>query len=89
MFKYVMANSKFVNGKMLSVTNTANGFVKLHSLLVDLSTGDQWWAGKIRSSILNINPANLEGFILKLNPSLEYVYFRTFQGGSNESEVLT
>jgi len=40
MFKYVMANSKFVNGKMLSVTNAANGFVKLNSLLVDLSTGD-------------------------------------------------
>jgi len=45
MFKYVMAASKFVNGKMLSITNTANGYVKLHSLIIDLYSGDQWWAG--------------------------------------------
>ena len=40
MFKYIMAAAKFVNGKMLSVTNTADGYIKLQSMIVDLYSGD-------------------------------------------------
>jgi hypothetical protein len=83
MFKYIMASSKFINGKMLSVTNTVGGFVKLQTMTIDLYSSDQWYAGQIRSSKLNMDSANLEAFILKLNPNMDYVYFRTFQGASN------
>ena len=35
-----------------------------------------------------MNSANLEAFILKLNPNMEYVYFRTFQGSSTKASVV-
>ena len=40
MFKYIMQNSKFINGKMLSVTNTANGYIKLQTVFIDLYSSD-------------------------------------------------
>ena len=51
-------------------------------MTIDLYSSDQWYAGQIRSLKLNMNSANLEGFILKLNANMDYVYFRTFQGAS-------
>lgn len=40
MFKYILASAKFVNGKMLSVTNTPAGFVELQTMTIDLYSSD-------------------------------------------------
>ena len=40
MYKYILANAKFVTGKMLSAATTAGGFVNLKSMIVDLYSGD-------------------------------------------------
>jgi hypothetical protein len=40
MFKYILASSKFINGKMLSMTETVAGFVKLETMIIDLYSSD-------------------------------------------------
>ena len=40
MFKYILASAKFVNGKMLSVTNTPAGHVSLGTMTIDLYSSD-------------------------------------------------
>jgi hypothetical protein len=78
MFKYVMASARFVDGKMVSVANSPNGEIKIQTMVMDLYSSDQWYGGYVRSTFLNFNSANYEAFILKLNPLLNQVYFRTF-----------
>jgi hypothetical protein len=40
MFKYILTSSKFINGKMLSMTETVAGFVKLETMIIDLYSSD-------------------------------------------------
>ena len=40
MFKYIMASSKFINGKMLSVAETPGGFIKMQTMIIDLYSSD-------------------------------------------------
>jgi hypothetical protein len=50
MYKFILATAKFVNGKMLSVTNSIGSpLIILKTMIVSSLNGDQFYGGEIKS----------------------------------------
>lgn len=83
-YKYLHNTAKFNNAKMLSAPGQ---MVVLMNMVVTLP-GDTFYSGKIKSSTLSVNAGEVESFVLRLNTNMDYVFLRTFQGGTTDASAL-
>lgn len=81
-YKYLHNQAKFVNAKMLSIPGQ---LAELKTMVVLPTSGDQFYAGRIQSTKMQVNVGEMEAFVMRLNTNMDYVFLRTFQGGTTDA----
>ena len=79
-YKYIHSSAKFVNAKMFSATGQ---LAVLKSMVIDKSNGYSFYSGQVIASSILVTAGQTERFVMMLDASLNYIFFRTFQGSTS------